>query len=171
MIKVDVLNVCSAVLLMLASTVSPSLAQVDACDDYLLRHNRRDLVPHSISLGNEVVGGVTKQRVTITVKNVGERDLEGGPKPIAISINGITASTSTPARIRAGESVALPLYFAKGTFPIIGSFPVKIDLNRTAGQWGCAVFTNDTKTLSNGVIIRPIPRPPIFNGPSDGIIR
>jgi len=158
-------------MLMLASIASPSLAQVDACDDYLLRHNRRDLVPQSISLGNTTVDGVIKQRVTVSVKNVGDRDLEGGPKPIAVSISGRTASASTPARIRAGESVPLLFYFSKGTFPIIGSFSVKIDLNKTAGQWGCAVFSNDEKTLSNGVIIRPIPRPPIFNGPFDEVIR
>lgn len=164
----EVLKIASAGSLFVLTLAAPSLAQVDACDDFLMRHNRRDITPSAISFGSATLNGELKQRVTITAKHVGEVAFVG-KKPIAIVVDGKLAHTSTPDRIDPGQSVVFQLYFDKGTFPIIGSYKVSIDVNRTAGQWGCAVFSNDTKTLSNGVIIKPfpLPRPPLI--PLEGL--
>lgn len=149
-------GVIKSLLFLLLGTLPSGEVKAQECDDYISRHYRQDIAPESISISKASLFGAPLQKVTVGVRNWGEVDLNGcedtactaGFYRIYISINGREASTYLPYVIPSGGAAALSLYYPDGTFSQCGSYTVSIDTRRSAGQWGCGVYWNDTKSLS-----------------------
>ena len=83
------------------------LANPNACDDYLNRHYKKDLVPKAISFTElkDPLRRRTYQKVTLTLKNQGQVDMNAlstdvnGRRSMKIKVNGIEVKRDPKAAV------------------------------------------------------------------------
>ena len=132
-----------------------AMANPNACDDYLNRHYKKDLVPKSISF-TEVKDPLrrrTYQKVKLTLKNQGQVDMNaistdsGNRRSMKIKINGIERTVSFNIPFDSGQTQVVKFSLGKGVLKHCADANVAIDIGHTAGQWGCQVWNNDQKKI------------------------
>jgi len=153
----SVLSLFGSLLFMSVIFVLTSIALADpnSCDDSLSRHSKMDLVPLWLEFRNITNGGDVEpeyQFVTLSVENIGQRSVSretatGEDKRMLVAIDGIERWVEfhggVPPNVGLGFNLTLP----KNTLSHCQEIRVQIDMNHTAGQWGCQVWNNDTKFL------------------------
>jgi hypothetical protein len=177
----SVLNAALLASLALAALPVQGLAQDDACDDYVARHYRKDLVLEAMQVTEVARAGDFGpfQDVLLTVRNAGDVELDATvpcddprgcfvtTKAIAAKIGSATAHSWMPASIPQGGTAQIFFRLNAGTLRKC-SQTVTLDVQRSAGQWGCNVFSNDVSKIqaafTNSLCTPDLvvgPRPPI----------
>jgi hypothetical protein len=133
-----------------------SFADVNDCDDYLLRHYRKDLVLTKISFVNKThMGDINfpHQQIKLFIKNKGEIDFNSIPtdngqwRDLYVRINGILEKTRFKIPLDSDQSTIVYTNLKPSSLKRCSKTTVQIDVGHTAKQWGCQVWNNDTKTL------------------------
>lgn len=161
--------------LSLVAQTNSTFANPNACDDYLARHYKKDLVPQKIHFRNRVHNGrvnIYYQTVTLTVKNTGQVGFplrtsdNNGWRPLQVRLKGINKTAYIRMPLDSGQSTTVQFAVPAGTLRNCETTSVQIDTNHAVGQWGCAVWNNDAKLLQvsqSGVfgcrVVKPRPRP------------
>ena len=142
-------------LLMLVLT-SSAHANPNACDDYLSRHYKKDLVLQSANFTNRTLMGdfyFPHQRVVLSIKNSGEVNLNSLPtddgvyRNIWIKIRGVERKARIKMPIISGQIAKAYLTLPGRALRPCRRETITIDTKHTVGQWGCQVWNNDIKTV------------------------
>ena len=127
-------------------------ADVDDCDDYLMRHYRRDLKPVAVIFSNKKYSPVPMTDLKLKVKNVGEVAIGSDTEPKSIKVDfgaGIVRTGSYSGKIQPGASRVINMgHSGQGIFSHCQKRTIQMDITRTAGQWGCQCFANDTEQVT-----------------------
>lgn len=119
----------------------------NSCDDYIMRHYKRDLVAQSVSFKEKNVAGAYQQ-VSLVVKNIGNQTITGTGKVLMhVKINGVTRGLYVSRPWASNETRTLQMAFPMGTLKACQSASIHIDVNHTVGQFGCQTWNNDKKDL------------------------
>ncbi|MCB0417366.1 MAG: hypothetical protein KDD39_06930 [Bdellovibrionales bacterium] len=126
-------------------------ADANACDDYIARHYKKDLVPLGITYWNkEWMGDIhfPHQRAIIKVKNTGEVGFTGsGYKRMKVRVGNSTEEVQIAMPIASGALREVTVILPPGTLSHCKEEEVAIDTIHNVGQWGCQVWNNDQKDL------------------------
>lgn len=160
-------------LLVLASLgmAMAAVAAPDSCDDYVSRHYKKDLTPVLAKVSNVARSGDLSayQALEVRVKNIGSETIEDNSAPgslisrtraIKISVLRTVKIAGRDRRLRstfqgfmraplrAGEETTVTVTMPQDLLRHCQKVDIQIDSERTAGQWGCAVFGNDTRNFT-----------------------
>lgn len=148
-------------------------ANPNACDDYLARHYKKDLVVTGLRFQNRQRSGgrvpIRYQSVALTVKNTGQVGFplrgsdNNGWRRLNLRVNGVSRSAYIQMPLASGASTVVRFALPAGTLQNCQNASTQIDTNHWVGQWGCAVWNNDDKLIrayQSGVIGCRILRPP-----------
>lgn len=139
-------------LLTVLAATGQAFANVDSCDDYISRHYRKDLMPVHIQFQEKnLMGDIYTEHTAIKlfIKNVGEVNMSKSKIPMRVRINGRLMKGYLYGGVASGHWKVLNVITKGHNFlRHCRKAKVQIDLGRQAGQWGCAVFDNDSKYVN-----------------------
>ncbi len=145
-----------------------ALANPNACDDYINRHYKKDLVAQALQFQNQKTrAGRVYQDVKITLKNQGQVDMNAlssetsNRRTMKVRINGIQRNLSFSIPFDSGTTQVVTLRMPARTLSHCKDAEVAIDLDHTAGQWGCQVWNNDVKQIKAYIPRKICPRFPL----------
>lgn len=132
---------------------SSAFGNSNACDDYLMRHYRKNLKPISITYQNkDYMGDIyfPHQAVSLKVKSMGEVAFPAtasGFKPISVKVGSQSQGTQVPVPIPSGTEKFIKFNLAPNTLKHCQNATVTIDTLHNVGQWGCLVWNDDSSVL------------------------
>jgi hypothetical protein len=130
-------------------------AGVNDCDDYLQRHYKKDLVVKKLSFSNRTIMGDIQfphQVLKLTIRNQGQEDFTLNAtsynwRSMKIKVNGVKRRVQFRLPLYSASETTVYATLPPRTLTNCKSSTVQIDLEHTAGQWGCQVWNNDSKTM------------------------
>lgn len=149
------------------------LANPNACDDYIARHYKQDIVALSLTYANRSsIGDISfpHQAVFLKIKNTGQVDMNERAGDIRsfrnmkVRINGILKFVRFRVPLDSSRTTIIRTTLPPNTLRHCQKVPVQLDEGHTIGQWGCQVWNNDFRTLRARIynrfcrFVRP-PRP------------
>lgn len=132
------------------------LANPNACDDYLARHYKKDLVIKSAQFFNrQYMGDIyyPHQVIKLKIKNQGQVDFnssssdDGMWRDLYVKLKGKEYKTRFKIPLDSSQETTVYFNVRPKTVAHCGDYLFEVDTKHTAHQWGCQVWNNDSKTV------------------------